>query len=56
MPPGAIQKNGRLRAGRNGLGDAWAISFRCSTMPCVVQRGSTKPAPFPAARQMAPKI
>src|SRR3712207_8198268 len=21
---------------------AWAISFRCNTMPCVVQRGSTK--------------
>src|SRR3954449_4192669 len=35
---------------------ACAISFRCSSMPCVVQRGRTKPAPLPAAGQIAPKI
>src|SRR3954464_10925327 len=45
----------RTRACAPGV-TACEISFRCKVMPCVVQRGRTKPAPLPAAGQIAPKM
>ena len=35
---------------------ACEISTRCSAIACVVQRGSTRPAPLPWAGQIAPKM
>ncbi len=52
MPSRLIEDEDSVRARR----DRSEISSRCSAMASLLQEGSTSPAPFPSAGQMAPKI
>ena len=52
MPTRLVHQDEGMRAGRT----ACEISIRCKVMPCVVQRGRTKPAALPSAGQIAPKM
>ena len=52
MPSRLIKNKDGVRAGAT----ASEISPRCRAMASLLQEGSTSPAPFPSAGQMAPKI
>ncbi len=53
MPADSVHENKGMSPG----GDpTCAISARCRLIPSLVQRGRTRPAPFPCVGQIAPKM